>query len=76
MGSLLKISPRRLRAGQIALVFLALLLPSRAALAQLTYACGDDGANVGLHCYANQTGKYHPPFPSSPDLLWTFNHRG
>jgi hypothetical protein len=53
MGSLLKISPGRLRAGQLAFVFLALLLPSRTALAQLTYACGDDGNNVGEHCYAN-----------------------
>ena len=53
MASLLRSFSGGLRAGQIAFVFLALLLPSRAAFAQLTYACGDDGANVGQHCYAN-----------------------
>jgi hypothetical protein len=53
MASLLRSFLGGLRAGQIAFVFLALLLPSRAAFAQLTYACGDDGANVGQHCYAN-----------------------
>jgi hypothetical protein len=53
MGSLLKSSFGRLRAGQLAFVLLTLLLSSRTAIAQLTYACGDDGNNVGLHCYAN-----------------------
>jgi hypothetical protein len=53
MGSLRKSFSSHLRAGLLALVFLALLLSGRAALAQNTYSCGDDGANLGQHCYAN-----------------------
>jgi hypothetical protein len=60
MGSLLNKSSGRLRAAQLALVFLALLFSSRTALAQSTYACGDDGANVLQHCYAN-AGWGDPP---------------
>ena len=53
MGSLRKSFSSHLRAGLLALVFLALLLSGGAALAQNTYSCGDDGANLGQHCYAN-----------------------